>query len=306
MPSWNSVLDEINSRQTEGSRLRYQAVDLVRRNYLSELHNRTHRNVIAYYSGWLLKPEPLGLYIGDGDKSSFMTTVHELDRKLGLDLILHTPGGDIAATESIVDDLWQMFDKDIRVIVPQLAMSAGTMIACSAKSILMGKQSNLGPIDPQLRGVPAQAVLDEFDMAVASIKIDPGSTPLWQTIINKYNPTFLLECMQAIDWSRAMVKSWLQNNMFAEDSDADEKADRIVNLLSDHGETKTHARHVSITSCQEMGLKVEQLEDDNDLQDIVLTIHHAYMHTFSQTPAIKIVENHKGVATVLREGQPQG
>ncbi len=63
-------------------------------------------------------------------------------------MILHTPGGDIAATESIVDYLYCMFDKDIRVIVPQISMSAGTMIALASKEIVMGKHSNLGPIDP--------------------------------------------------------------------------------------------------------------------------------------------------------------
>ena len=81
------------------------------------------------------------------------------------------------ATEALVKYLWVMFDKDIRVIVPQLAMSAGTMIACAAKGIVLGKQSSLGPIDPQIGGVPAQGVLDEFQMAVESIKRDPASTP---------------------------------------------------------------------------------------------------------------------------------
>jgi hypothetical protein len=38
---------------------------------------------------------------------------------------------------------------------------------------------------------------------------------------------------------------------------------------------------------------------DNDLQDLVLTVHHAYMHTFSAAPAAKIVENHLGHAVVL-------
>jgi ClpP class serine protease len=75
-----------------------------------------------------------------------------MDRSKGLDLILHTPGGDMAATESLVDYLRQMFGKDIRAIVPQIAMSGGTMIALAWKEILMGKHSNLGPIDPQFSG----------------------------------------------------------------------------------------------------------------------------------------------------------
>ena len=101
--------------------------------------------------------------------NAFMAAVHLLKRDKGLDLILHTPGGDIAATEALVKYLWTMFDKDVRVIVPQLAMSAGTMIACSAKQIVMGKQSSLGPIDPQIFGMPAQAILEEFQMAIGAL-----------------------------------------------------------------------------------------------------------------------------------------
>ncbi len=302
MPGWNSVLQKISRKQSEGR----QSVDIIRRAYLAKLHKYTNRNVIAYYSGWLSRPpQTPNLDVGDEDKNGFMTAVHKLDRKLGLDLILHTPGGNIAATESLVDYLWKMFEKDIRVIVPQIAMSAGTMIACSAKAILMGKQSNLGPIDPQFGGVAAQAVIDEFQMATESIKASPHSAPLWQAIIGKYHPTFLLECMQAIDWSRQMVESWLRDNMFVNDPNSEEKARQAIKVLGDHEKTKTHSRHISMASCLELGLNVIALESDPKLQDIVLTIHHAFMHTFAQTTAIKIVENHKGVATVLMEGMSQ-
>ncbi|WP_337461520.1 hypothetical protein [Jutongia sp.] len=77
-----------------------------------------------------------------------MTCIHGMDCSKGLDLVLHTPGDSPAAAEAIVNYLRAKFGNDIRVIVPQLAMSAGTMIACSAKQIIMGKQSSLGPIDP--------------------------------------------------------------------------------------------------------------------------------------------------------------
>ena len=296
MPGWNSVLAEIQKKQSEG----HQALDIVRRRYLAKLHKYTKRNVIAYYSGWLQRPpQTPNLEIGGDDKSAFMTAVHGLDRSLGLDLFLHTPGGNIAATESLVDYLWSMFNKDVRVIVPQLAMSAGTMIACASRSIVMGKQSNLGPIDPQFGGIAAQAVIDEFQLAVTSIKLDPASAPLWQAIVGKYHPTFLLECMQAIVWSREMVKSWLQLNMFAGRDDAANLADVAVRTLADHADTKTHSRHLPKELCHGIGLTIEALEDDPVLQDLVLTIHHAFMHTFSQTGAIKIIENQRGATTAL-------
>src|SRR5690606_26098596 len=120
---------------------------------------------LPIYSGWLQRPGIAGVEIDDNDKNAFMTVIHKLDRTKGLDLILHTPGGQVAATESLVDYLRKMFGNDVEVFVPQIAMSAGTMIACSSRLIHMGKQSNLGPIDPQFGGIAAGAVLDEFDRA---------------------------------------------------------------------------------------------------------------------------------------------
>ena len=91
-----------------------------------------------------------------------MTVIHNLDRTKGSDLILHTPGGETAATESLVDYLRSMFLGRHQAIVPQLAMSAGTMIACACKEVVMGKHSSLGPIDPQYLGLPAHGVVEEF------------------------------------------------------------------------------------------------------------------------------------------------
>ena len=302
MPAWGNVLSEIGVRQRDGQ----QAVDLVRRKYLKALHKHTGRNIIAYYSGWLFRPPTTpNLSLGDEDMNAFMAAVHRLNRELGLDLILHTPGGDIAATEALVQYLWEMFDKNIRVIVPQLAMSAGTMIACASRSIVMGKESSLGPIDPQIGGVPAQGVLDEFQMAVQSIRTDPASTPLWQQIVSRYHPSFLLECSQAIEWSRAMVHSWLAGNMFADEPDPDSAASNVVDFLANHTVTATHARHIPMNRCEMIGLKTKKLEDDKKLQDLVLTVHHAYMHTFSMSGATKITENHLGTATVLMATVPQ-
>ncbi len=170
MPNWGDIQNEIHHQILQHQSMAQQSHDMVRMRYLEQLQKHTGRNVIAYYSGWLSKPQIVGLEINDEDKNGFMMAVHKLDRDRGLDLILHTPGGDIASTQSIVDYLRKMFGNNIRAVVPQIAMSAGTIIACSCKEILMGKQSNLGPIDPQVRGVPAYGVIREFKRAVKEIK----------------------------------------------------------------------------------------------------------------------------------------
>ncbi len=292
MPNWSQLLDETKSAPS--------IHDIIRRRYLSQLHDVTGRNVIVYYSGWLQKDGVRGHEINDEDKNGFMTVIHGMDRDLGLDLVLHTPGGETAATESLVDYLRSMFGTNIRAIVPQLAMSAGTMIACACKEVLMGYHSSLGPIDPHFGGIPAHGVVEEFNRAIKEIGSNPSSIPVWQVIMSKYNPTFIGECEKAISWSNEMTEEWLRSGMFGkeEDTNVDETIENILRELGDHALTKSHARHLSIDRCREMGLRVQKLEECQELQDAVLSLHHACMLTFSSTSAFKIIENHEGVAFI--------
>lgn len=290
MPNWNQILNNIQAAGT--------TYDIVRRNMLTKLNTVTNRNVIIYYSGWLQKQGAPNLTLNDDDKIGFMTVINKLDRSKGLDLLLHTPGGETAATESLVDYLHSMFGTDIRAIIPQLAMSAGTMIACACKELVMGKQSSLGPIDPQFKGIPAHGVIEEFARAAREIQNDPSRIPVWQPIIAKYSPAFIGECEKAIDWSNQMTAEWLRHCMFKDERRPNRKISRIIMELGDHALTKSHARHLSMKKCQEIGLKVVSLEEDPALQDAVLSVHHACMLTFNSTQAVKIIENHCGGAFI--------
>ncbi|MGD0780382.1 MAG: ATP-dependent Clp protease proteolytic subunit [Dehalococcoidales bacterium] len=305
MPNWADILNEIQQFQASHFTQSNAAVDVVRRKYLKSLFDYTQRNVIAYYSGFLSKPGILQADINDEDKNGFMMAVHKLDRSKGLDLILHTPGGDIAATQSIVNYLQKMFKHNIRTIIPQIAMSAGTVIACTCREIIMSNHSNIGPIDPHLSGVPAVGVIEEFRRACKEIKDDPSKIPIWQSIIGQYRPTFLSRCENAIKWSNAFVQEQLENVMFSGEPDAKNKSKNIVKKLTDYSKNKTHNRHIHFEECKKIGLKVTKIEDDNILQDLVLTVHHCYMYALMNTPSYKMIENHLGVALVKREVAPQ-
>ena len=137
-----------------------------------------------------------------------------------LDLILHSPGGSLEAAEAIVSYLRSRF-QTIRVIVPQLAMSAATMVACAADEIVLGKHSFLGPIDPQIllatslgtRFVPAQAVLDQFDRAKRECA-NPETLAAWLPMLSQYGPDLLERCESSIQLSRSLVETWLKTYMF--------------------------------------------------------------------------------------------
>lgn len=311
MPDWSDVLKEIQStvQQHAGqAQLHNQAaqgaLDTVRRKYLQALRDNTGRNVIAYYSGFLSKPDAPMLGITDEDKNGFMMAIHSIgaqERRRGLDLILHTPGGSIAATESLVDYLHKIFGNDIRAIIPQIAMSAGTMIACSAKEILMTRHANLGPIDPQLGNLPAYGVKEEFKRACKEVRKDNSKIPIWQSIIGRYGPTFLSQCENSIDWSKKFVEKQLEHVMFHGDPQAKAKAKKIVRRLTDYRGNKTHQRHIHFEELQAMDLKISLIEDDQNFQDVVLTVHHCFMHSLMNTPAFKMIENHKGSAFVKQQ-----
>jgi len=304
MPNLNEILNEAKVLAAAG---RGDAIDVVRRKYLKQLSDLTGRNTIAYYSCFLTNPNIEEASIADIDKNGFMSVINKLDRTKGLDLILHTPGGDIAAAESIVEYLRSMFGNNIRAVIPQIAMSAGTMIACSCKSIIMGKQSNIGPIDPHFRGIPASGVIDEFKRAKEEVAADPKSIPIWRIIIEKYHPTFIGNCENAIQWSKGVVTEWLKSNMLEHEADKDKIASEIVDYLSDTNKTKTHARHIGIEDCERIKLKIDKMEkpiEEKDLQDAILSVHHAYMITFFNSPTVKIIENQNAVALCIDKGSP--
>lgn len=294
MGNWTEVLEQLDKA---GSRH-----DQLRRRYLSEIAGYTGRNTIAYYSGWLQKPQlsnaPTAFSIGDVDMPGLMAGIHRMDCSRGLDLILHTPGGSLAATEAVVTYLRSKFGRNIRAIVPQLAMSAGTMLALACREIVMGKHSSVGPIDPQVGGVPAHGIVEEFATAVKESAADPARGPFWGIIIGKYTPTLIGECKKSIAWAEQLVTDWLMTGMLMGRRNKAKKAKRIVGELGDHAVTKSHGRHYSIGQMKRIGAVVTPLEADNDLQDVILSYHHAATLTFTNTSAVKLIENHLGVSFI--------
>lgn len=290
MPSWSEILNSVSNRET----LDFDKLNNLRKNYLQQLSAHTNRNVITYYSGWMSKRNAEDVSINDKDINAFMDTVHKLDKSKGLDLILHTPGGDIAATEQIINYLHSIFNNDIRAIIPQMAMSAGSLISVSCKEIIMGKQSCLGPFDPQMGGVACQSVIKEFEDAKEDIKNNPQSLGLWQVIVSKYHPTFLLACKQAVLLTDELTDKVLERSV-------KNVADRelIKKLFNDNSVSKLHSRHYSKEKVKKAGLNVVDLESDSELQDLVLSLHHSYIITLEHSLITKIVENQMG-STYIR------
>ncbi|MCH8347550.1 MAG: S49 family peptidase [Proteobacteria bacterium] len=303
MPAWNDILERIHAA---GS-----TYDIVRRSALQDLCQvNGDRNVIIYYSGWLQKPHydydsGIDLGISDSDKNGFMSAIFGLDRKKGLDLILHTPGGDMAATESLIDYVIPMFKKDVRAIVPQLAMSGGTIMALACTKIIMGKHSSIGPIDPQFDNMSATGWIKEFERIRDDILEDQANALLWEPILRQIEPGFVTECEDTLKWSKKMATRFLGQNMFWRVNGKKDIIEEIVGKLTDKSSIFSHGRHIGLKEAKKIFGKdnVIAMEDNGDLQEAILTVHHASIITLDATHAYKIIENQNGRAYIQKAQQ---
>ena len=308
MPTWGEILKEYNQRKGKTG---HSSLDDIRKEYLIKLRQHTGRDVILYATNWTPLTNTADanvLSIIDEDMQGFMETVHGLSGT-DLDIILHSPGGSAEATESIVLYLRQKF-KNIRVIVPQAAMSAATMLACAGDSIVMGKQSSLGPIDPQMliasqfgvRMTPAQSIIDEFEDAQKIAAENPNFLGAWMPILSQYSPGLVRQCHNAKTLAESLVSEWLAKWMFREEEEPSAKAKKIAGKFADHGYFQSHSRHINMKAAKDMGLKIEELESDQEFQDLVLSIFHITTITFNLAQVMKIIANHKGKAFIKTNG----
>ncbi len=287
MPTRESIQQEIE-------RLRGAGQDKVRQKYLKRLHQKTKRDTVIYFSSYnTQRPFPVppqALSIMQEDIQGFMASLHGMKGK-HLDLILHSPGGSLEAADQIVQYLRSKYEH-IRAIIPQNAMSAATMIACACDEIILGKHSAIGPIDPQVNGLPAHAILKDYERARADVLSNPLLGNLWAVRLNQIQFGFLNLCEQHIKLSEEKVAQWLNAYMF-HGQDA-QKAQEISRWLGNVDEHRTHGRPIGFDMALLKGLNVKRLEDDQQLQELVLSVYHSVMVTFQTTPCLKIIENHNG------------
>lgn len=304
MPTWSGILRELSDARGQQGQIPF---DAIRRKYLTSLSVHTERNTILYATNWTtptgIPIDPSLISIAEEDIQGLMEVIHAL-KGPNLDLILHSPGVSAEATEAFVSYLRMKFD-DIRVIIPYAAMSAATMLSCAANTIVMGKHSFIGPIDPQMvfqtqtgnQVAAAQAILDQFDLAKNECQ-DPANLNVWYPILGQYGPALIQQCKNAMDLSKTLVTAWLQQYMFQGRKRSKTISKSIAAYLSDHTQFKTHARHINRDTAKSKGLVIGNMEDDQTFQDLVLSVFHATTHTFSATGAVKIIENHLGKAFV--------
>jgi ClpP class serine protease len=181
---------------------------------------------------------PLSRFIDIEDSEQILRAIRLTPDEMPIDLVLHTPGGLVLASDQIAHALRRHPGK-ITVIVPHYAMSGGTLLALAADAIVMDRDAVLGPVDPQLgvfpRGYwPAASVLKALEVENA----------------NRDDQTLMLGDMahKAITQVHDTVLELVSPGREPDD------AERLATALSDgHW---THSYPIRFERAQELGLPV--------------------------------------------------
>ncbi|OMC11930.1 SDH family Clp fold serine proteinase [Mycolicibacterium fortuitum] len=310
MPGWGDILSELNAAvdPTTGN----VDVDAIRMKYINQVTALTGRPLVIYAADYLNKGGPQSSM--DLNDMVGLMEVFRGQSSRELDLILHSPGGQAEACDRIVRYMRSKFDH-VRVFIPLGAMSAATMWAMAADEIVMGNHSQVGPIDPQILlpsgiALPAGALTSQFREASDECAKDPSRLTGWLPTLQQYPPGILNVCEDAAALARTLVEQWLRTYMLKDDPD---RAKSVAEWLADDKTHLSHSRAITREDLTNKGLAVTALEDDQALQDGILSIFHVLMHTFNAGTAVKIIENqlnrrvvrHGGMQMVMNPAVPQ-
>lgn len=206
------------------------------------------------------------------------------NKKHSIAVILDTPGGIVEVVERIVTILRSAFN-EVSVIVPDRAMSAGTILALSADRIMMDYFSCLGPIDPQIEKdgklVPALSYLNQFERLNQKAS-DGNLTTAEYALVSKLDLGELYQFEQARELSMELLVKWLSTYKFkgwkitetrrqlvTEDMKK-KRAEQIAALLNETARWHSHARGISMETLRnEVGLQIEDLSEESKLHQYV-------------------------------------
>lgn len=195
-----------------------------------------------------------------------------------ISIVLRTPGGSAEIAERYVTVLRHHYKK-VNFIVPDLAMSAGTILCMSGNKIFMDYSSSLGPIDPQVMAsdgsgyVAAMSYLDK----VREITQKPELGPADVVFLKSLDLAKLALYEQAKDLSIDLLKKWLVEYKFVDwikhkttnpgspvtHAEKLKRAEEIAKDLSDHKKWRSHGRALNIEKLRELRLEIDDYSKDN-------------------------------------------
>ncbi|MEY2426447.1 MAG: hypothetical protein QOI61_2019 [Actinomycetota bacterium] len=240
---------------------RYQRQDMIR-----TIEARHGHQLICFVSGD-------DCLIDRADAVPFVDLLHNVDPSRPLDLLLHTGGGDIDAAEKLITMVRTHLGKSrLRIVVPDFAKSAGTLMVLGADAVVMSDTSELGAIDPQVfipdgnghhAARPIQSYLDAYEKHTAALKKEPGNVAA-QIMLGQLDPAMIERFYKVKERARKFAENQLKQGMFFHTNG---NWSRTVSELLDTTRWQSHSQMISWQDAKDektLGLTVEYLKPSCD------------------------------------------
>lgn len=243
-----------------------------------------------------LSSEVMAIYgpIGPFYEMLWPEVIEKLPRKKDtLSIIIETGGGSAEIVERLVNITRHHFEK-VNFVVPNQAMSAGTIFIMSGDRIYMEYSSVVGPIDPQVMNeqqhwVPALGYLEKYDVLRKKAEADKLSMAEF-ALLSKMDLAEITQYEQQRELTVTLLKTWLVNYKFKDwtvhETDQAKKgkpvtveekevrAATIADILGKNSEWHTHSRKIDLATLRsKLRLKIDDYSDNNPLRDAIRSYH---------------------------------
>lgn len=242
------------------------------------LEEKLHADVLFYHGG--IYPNYFGFF-----RDYIENVKRQSDRGDGaIAVFLRTGGGSAETAERMVAVLRKHY-REVYFVVPEIAMSAGTILCMSGDKIFMDYASSLGPIDPQVpdpitqQYVPALGYLDKVKEITEKEDLAPADV----VFLKGLDLARLALFEQAKNLSIDLLKKWLVEYKFKDwthhrttnagaEVTRDEKinrAEEIATALADHLRWRSHGRHLDTVKLNELRIEIDDYSDQPELRSLI-------------------------------------
>lgn len=244
---------------------------------IRDIEATTGRALIVYFADDV----SLQCQIDSGDDVQLAELLHACGNR-PVDLMLETVGGMTDATEKLCSIL-RANKRDYRVVVPRRAKSNGTVIALSGSEIVMGVESELGPIDPSFNNVPVEFILNSPPGTINPIEYQVAETFRKQT--------------------EKLARDMLKTGMLAGADDA--AIEDLISKIATRDHYHSHGSVISAEEALKIGLKVSYLPSENDLWRKFTLLRAMYQYDCRQQSYLKIFEGAQTSLVVSAASSPK-
>lgn len=224
----------------------------------------------------------------------FADAINDVQRDYPLDIMLTSYGGDGEAAIRIATMCRSTKRSNFRVIVPDMAASAATLLTLAADSVLMSDTSTLGPIDPQIylptrrEYMAAKDIVRIVDEVIAPrINENPQLSEFYTSFLMDIDAVTYQKAHAAIERSEEFGSEVL--GLRQQPPSAEESQNIFENL---HNQTM-HSATIGHAKAAKLGIPVKYLEPQSEMWDLLWRIHALYAATYGPSFHINVIEGRR-------------